>query len=67
MMLPYFRHGVFNNLFVCHIALVSHEQLVDALCSITVNFLKPLLDVVERVHVGHIVNNADTVGATIVG
>jgi hypothetical protein len=28
--------------------------------------LQPLLNVVERVHVGHIVHNTDTVGTTVV-
>lgn len=63
----YLRHGVFNHLLVLHIALVADEQLVDALGGISVNFLKPLLDVVEGVHVGDIVHNADAVSATVVG
>lgn len=63
----YLGHCVFHNLFVLHIALVTHEQLVDAFGCVAVNFLKPLLDVVERVHVGHIVNDADAMGATVVG
>lgn len=59
--------GVLDNLLVGHIALVANEQLVDALGSVSVNLLKPLLDVVERVHVGDIVDDADTVGTTVVG
>lgn len=58
---------VLNHLLVCHIALVANEQLVNALCSVAVNFLQPLLDVVEGVHVGDIVDNADAVGTAVVG
>lgn len=63
----YLCHGVLYHLLVLHITLVADEQLVDALCGVPVNLLEPLLDVVERVHVGHIVHHADTVSATVVG
>ena len=63
----YLRHGVLHDLLVLHIALVADEQLVDALGGVSVNLLKPLLDVVEGVHVGHIVDHADAVGTTVVG
>ena len=59
--------GVLNHLLVGHIGLVANEQLVDALGGVAVNLLQPLLDVVERVHVRHVVDNADAVGAAIVG
>ena len=59
-------HSVLHHLLVRHIALVAYEQLVDALSCIAVDLLQPLLDVVERVHIGHIVDNANTVGATVV-
>lgn len=63
----YLRHCILHDLLVLHIALVTDQQLVDTLGCVTVDFLKPLLNVVERVHVGHIVDNADAVGATVVG
>jgi hypothetical protein len=62
----YLCHGVLNNLLISHIGLVAYEQLVDALSGIAVDLLKPLLYVVERVHVGDIVDDADTVSATVV-
>lgn len=58
--------SVVNDLLVGHIALVADEQLVDALSGVSVNLLQPLLHVVERVHVGDIVNDADTMGTTVV-
>lgn len=58
---------VLHDLLVRHIALVSYEKLVHALGSVSVDLLQPLLDVVEGVHVGDIVDNADAVGATVVG
>lgn len=58
---------VVHDLLVRHIALVSDEELVDALCGISVDLLQPLLHVVERIHVGDIVDDADTVGTSVVG
>ncbi len=60
-------HGVLDHLLVRHIALVTDEQFVDAFRGIAVDFLQPLLDVVERVHVRHVVDDADAMGATVVG
>jgi hypothetical protein len=60
-------YTVLDDLLVWHIALVTDQQLVDTLCGISVNLLEPLLDVVERVHVGNIVDDADAVGTTVVG
>lgn len=59
--------GVLDDLLVGHIALVADEKLVDTFGGVAVNLLQPLLDVVERVHIGHIVDDADAVGATVVG
>lgn len=66
-MAVYLGDCVLNNLLVGHIALVADEKLVDALGGVTVNLLKPLLHVVEGVHIRDIVDNADAVGATVVG
>lgn len=57
---------VVDDLLLGHIALVADEQLVDALGGVPVNLLQPLLDVVERVHVGDVVDDADAVGAAVV-
>lgn len=62
----YLCYGVLNNLLVRHIGLVAHQELVDALGGVSVDLLQPLLDVVERVHVGDIVDDADAVGAAVV-
>lgn len=64
--LTYLGNGVLDNLLIRHIALVAYEQLVDALSGVPVNLLEPLLDVVERVHVGDIVDNADAVSTAVV-
>ena len=60
-------HGVLDDLLVGHIALVADEELVNTLGRVAVDLLEPLLDVVERVHVGDIVDDTDPVGATVVG
>ena len=66
MSVEYLCDCVIDHLLVRHIALVPHEQLVDALGGVPVNLLQPLLDVVEAVHVGDVVDDADTVGAAVV-
>lgn len=58
---------VVHDLLVGHIALVADEQLVDALGGVAVDLLQPLLDVVEAVHVGDVVDDADAVRAAVVG
>jgi hypothetical protein len=62
----YLCYGVLDDLLVRHIGLVADQELVDALGGVSVNLLQPLLDVVERVHVGDIVDDADAVGAAVV-
>lgn len=57
---------ILNHLLIRHVALVADKQLVDALGGVSVNLLEPLLHVVEGVHVGYIVDDADAVGATVV-
>lgn len=59
-------NSVLDNLLIGHIALVAYEQLVDALGSIPVNLLEPLLDVVEGVHISDIVDDADAVSTAVV-
>lgn len=59
--------GVLDDLLVRHVALVAHEKLVDTLRSVAVNLLQPLLHVVEAVHVGDIVDDADAMSAAVVG
>lgn len=63
----YLGHSIVDDLLVCHIALVSHQQLVHSLGSVSVDLLQPLLDVVEGIHVGDIVDDADAVSAAVVG
>lgn len=66
-LITYFCDCVFYDFFVGHIAFVAHKQLVDALGSIAVNLLQPLLHVVEGLHVCHIVDDTDTVCTAVVG
>jgi hypothetical protein len=63
----YLGDSVLDDLLVCHIALVAYKQLVDSVCSVSVDLLQPLLDIVERVHIRDIVDDTDAVGAAVVG
>lgn len=64
--LAHLCNSVFHDLLVFHIALVTNKQLVNTLGGVSVDLLEPLLDVVEGVHVGHIVDDANSVCATVV-
>ena len=63
----YLSDCVLDDLLIRHIALVSYEQLVDALGGVPVDLLQPLLDVVEAIHVGNVIDDANAVGAAVVG
>ena len=49
------------------ITLVADEQLVHVLGSVPVDLVQPLLHVVERLKVGHVVHDDDTVSSSVVG
>lgn len=66
------RGSKLSSLVVLHltlvnqVGLVSNQKLVDILAGITVDFLQPLLDVVEGLLVRDIVDDDDAVGSTVV-
>ena len=62
----YFGGCVVDDLFGRKIAFVSNEQFVDVFAGVTVDLLQPLFDVVERLLVGHIVDNDDAVSSAVV-
>ncbi len=64
--LEYLGNGILDHLLIRHIALVANEQLVDTLGGVPIDLLKPLLDVVEGLHVRDVVHDADAVRATVV-
>jgi hypothetical protein len=45
----YLGNGIVHYFLIRHIALVADEKLVDTLCGVTIDFLQPLFDVVERI------------------
>jgi hypothetical protein len=49
------------------ITLITHQQLIHILRRIPIDFVQPLLDIVEGFHVRDVVYHNDTVGTTIVG
>ena len=62
----YFGGCVVDDLFGRKIAFVSNEQLVDILIGVAFDFLKPVAHVLERLLVGHVVDDNDAVCATVV-
>lgn len=59
-------NSVLDNFLIRHIGLVADQELVDTLGGISVDLLQPLLHVVERIHVGDIVDHTDTMSAAVV-
>ena len=59
-------HRVLHDLFILHITLVTHKQLVDTLGGIAIDLLEPLLHIVEGIHVSNIIHDADTMSTSIV-
>lgn len=59
-------------MFGCHcslggeVGLVSHEELVDIFTRIAIDFVEPLLHVVERFSVSDVVDYNDAVCASVV-
>jgi hypothetical protein len=49
------------------IALVADQELVNVFRRISVNFVQPLLNIVEGFGVGHVVNDNNAVRAAVVG
>lgn len=58
---------VLNLALVDQIGLVSNQELVDILAGIAIDLLQPLLDVVESLLVGDIVDDDDTMSSAVVG
>lgn len=63
----YLCHCVFHDFLVGHIGLVANQQFVDTFGRIAIDLLQPLFDVVERIHICHIVDDADPMGSSVVG
>jgi len=57
---------VVYNLLGRQITLVANQQFVDTFAGISVNFLEPLLHVIERNLVRHIIHDNNTVSASVV-
>ena len=57
---------VVHCLLGCQIALVTHKELVHVLASAPVDLVEPLLHVVERIRICHIVHNDDAVRAAVI-
>lgn len=49
-----------------HVAFVSHEQCVDTFVGVSVDFSEPSIDVGEGLCVGNVVDDDDSVGASII-
>jgi len=56
-----------DDLLEGQIALVTDEELVDAIAGIFVDLAEPLLNVVEGLHIGDVVHYGNTVGTAVVG
>lgn len=64
--LSYLSNLIIHSFLWCLIILVSHQELVNVITGIAINFLEPLLQIVERFLVCTIVDYNDTMGTSIV-
>ena len=64
--MSYLCSCIIDDLFCGQITFVAHQQLVDGFARISIDFLKPLFDIVERLLICHIVDNDDTVCSAVV-
>ena len=64
--LTHLRGGVIYHFFGSQITFVSDEELVDVLARVSVDLLQPLLHVVERLLVRHVVHHDDPVRPAVV-
>jgi hypothetical protein len=55
-----------DNALARQIGLVTNQQFVDVFCCVSIDFMKPLLDIVERFLVGNVINNNNSVGTTVI-
>ncbi len=55
-----------DNLLFSQIALISNKQFVDTFGCISINFLKPLLDIVEGFLISNIINDNNAMSSAIV-
>ena len=56
-----------NDTLSFEIAFITYEKLVNVFAGIPVNFVQPLLDIVEGLIVRYIIDDDDAVGSSVVG
>jgi len=59
-------NGVFNDLLARQIRLVANKELVHALGRVSVSLLQPLLHVCEGVIISYVIDNDNTMSASVV-
>ena len=64
--LSYFGCGVIDDLFGAQVTFVTNQELVDVFACIAIDFLEPLLDIVERLLVSTVVDDNDTMGTSVI-
>lgn len=57
---------IVDHLLRCEIRLVTNEQLINILTSVTIDFVQPLLHVIEAFLIRDIIHNNNTMGTTVV-
>lgn len=62
----YLCRCVVNNFFGVQVAFVSDQELIDIITCITINFFKPLLDVIESFLIRAVIHDNYAVRTTII-
>ena len=62
----YFGSSVIDDFLCAQVAFVANKELVNILTSVTINFLKPLFHIVERLLVSAVVHYNNAMSTTVV-
>lgn len=58
--------SILHHLLLGLIGLVANQQLVDIVTGVAIDFVQPLLHIVERLRISHVVDHDDAMGTAIV-
>lgn len=62
----YFGSCVIDDFLCAQVAFVADEELINVLTSVTINFLKPLFNIVERLLVSAVIHYNNAMSTTVV-
>jgi hypothetical protein len=65
--MTHLSNSVLHDLLIFHVALVPNEELAHSFSGVAIDFMQPLLDVVEGFHISHVINYAYAISSPVIG